>query len=198
VSSPDSAARCVRRPWLGTGFQLFVAFTLTVGQFLGHRDHQPDEQVAGRAFWIRQTFALEAEYFARLGTSRHFDFHSSINGRHFHGGAQGSIRKIEVQFVDQVHTIALQVIVPTYYAQVLGLSLSAIGGVGWSFSLNYLSDSNVDDVLGLGFNFPQNMVLEEDTNFVELLRGNNTQGERFDEVTTDICRFLDGKRIEVL
>ena len=64
------------------------------------------------------------------------------------------------------------------------LSIDSVGGIGWSFGLNYLSDSGVSGVLGDGFNFPQNLHLHKDqlTQEVRIVTGGNT-GEVFAQGT---------------
>jgi hypothetical protein len=39
------------------------------------------------------------------------------------------------------------------------LAISAVNGISWGFGLNYLAGNGIDDVLGKGFNFPQNLRL---------------------------------------
>ena len=56
------------------------------------------------------------------------------------------------------------------------LSIDALGGVGWSFGLNYLGNSGVDSILGKGVNFPQEARLVELPNGdVDLLTGATTR-----------------------
>ncbi|MCE9552379.1 MAG: hypothetical protein K8T91_03255 [Planctomycetes bacterium] len=56
------------------------------------------------------------------------------------------------------------------------LSIDSLGGLGWGFDLNYLSSNGLDGMTGLGFNFPQNLRLEELlSGDVELLSGDNGQ-----------------------
>jgi hypothetical protein len=43
------------------------------------------------------------------------------------------------------------------------LSLSAVNGIGWSFGIDYLAGNGVNDILGPGFNFSQNVRLSIDT-----------------------------------
>ena len=62
------------------------------------------------------------------------------------------------------------------------LSVSALGGMGWSLGLNYLSDNDIESVLGVGFNFPQNIFLTEDPGVVDLWMGSQTV-ESFVELT---------------
>jgi hypothetical protein len=56
------------------------------------------------------------------------------------------------------------------------LSIGALNGVGWSFTLDYLAGNGVNDVLGKGFNFTQNVRLVYDpaTQNVQLTTGQNT------------------------
>ncbi len=39
------------------------------------------------------------------------------------------------------------------------LSLEALNGISWNFGLDYLADNGVNDILGKGFNYPQNLRL---------------------------------------
>ena len=55
------------------------------------------------------------------------------------------------------------------------LSVSALGNSSWCFGLNYLSGNGIDGIFGRGFNYPQNLRLNELGNGdVELLSGDNT------------------------
>lgn len=67
------------------------------------------------------------------------------------------------------------------------LSISSVGGIGWGFSLNYLSGSQIDDVLGNHFNFPQQLHLEftdggAGINMVDVVTGETTV-EMFEETS---------------
>jgi len=56
------------------------------------------------------------------------------------------------------------------------LSIDSVGGIGWAFSLSYLSENAEGRILGNGFNFPQNLRLELDAvDDVHLLTGDNTE-----------------------
>ena len=56
------------------------------------------------------------------------------------------------------------------------LSIDALRGTGWSFSLRYLPDNNIDDFIGKNWNFPQNQHLIELTGGdVQLVNANHTR-----------------------
>ena len=57
------------------------------------------------------------------------------------------------------------------------LSTGGIGGLGWSFGLDYLSDNGIDGLLGKGWDYPQNVCLQQmggGSGDVQLLSGNQT------------------------
>jgi len=55
------------------------------------------------------------------------------------------------------------------------LSVSSLGGMQWGFALDYLPDNDIDGILGLNFNFSQNLRLEQNGSTVSLLTGHNTK-----------------------
>ena len=61
------------------------------------------------------------------------------------------------------------------------LSISSVGGVGWSFGLNYLSTTTVDGLIGKGFNFPQYMRLEEEADGDVVLVTSDNIRQTFEE-----------------
>src|SRR5580704_5369007 len=54
------------------------------------------------------------------------------------------------------------------------LSISAINGVSWSFGLDYLAGNGINDILGIGFNYTQNLRLVPISGGVQLASGGNT------------------------
>jgi hypothetical protein len=53
--------------------------------------------------------------------------------------------------------------------------LDALNGVSWNFGLDYLADNGVNDILGKGFNYPQNLrLLAGNGGDVILATGQNT------------------------
>jgi hypothetical protein len=54
------------------------------------------------------------------------------------------------------------------------LSISAINGVSWTFGLDYLAGNGINDILGIGFNYTQNLRLVPISGGVQLASGGNT------------------------